>query len=605
MDTRAFRAESQDGMDGQVHAGGDALSATPVQLALDLPSGYVAPDDENNQGRSPVSHAKQLGAYYTDEAVAAFLVAWAARSGSEVCSFLDPSCGDGAFLRAACRELRQAGRLESGSVCGVDVDPQAIAKARAALSREVGGESCRLIERDFFDLEDHALHVDAVVGNPPFVRFHRFAGDQRQRALACAARQGIQLSGLSSSWAPFVIHSVSMVRPGGRLAMVLPIELTYAVYATPVLSFLLGAFAEVSIVTFRSPLFADLNEATLLLLARDRGSGPGALTSLDLQEATDLGGVCWDDRGALVGAAVLDAGRLSRGEQRLSAQFLPASAAALWERVSADPRLARLGGLADVGIGYVTGANDFFHLSERETAQWSMPRDFLARAVVRSRALRGLSFTAADWQAGLDSGVTSNLLHVNGALELPRAVTAYLRHGETTGVSAGYKCRHRRPWYAVPQVASPDAFLTYMSHAVPRVVANPCGAVAPNTLHCVHLREGSGLDGAQLALLWCNSLTLLSCELEGHALGGGMLKLEPTEARRVLLPPLPAGWRTSDFQGLFAELNELSRAGRHDEVVDRVDREVLGDGLGLDSGDWAVLREATRLLRARRLRKTG
>ncbi len=603
MDTCAFRVRQHDGTSGRSHGASAAPPAAPVQLALDLPPGYVEPDVHNRQGQRPVSHAKQLGAYYTDEAVAAFLVAWAARSGSEVCSFLDPSCGDGAFLRAACRELRRSGRLATGSVCGVDVDPQAIAKARAALSHEVGAESCRLIERDFFDVDDHALQVDAVVGNPPFVRFHRFAGDQRQRALACASRQGIRLSGLSSSWAPFVIHSVSMVRPGGRLAMVLPAELTYAVYAAPVLSFLLGAFAEVSIVTFRSPLFADLNEATLLLLARDRGCGPGVLTSLDLQDATDLGGVRWDGRGALVGAAALDAGRLSRGEQRLSTQFLPASAAALWERVSADTRLARLGGLADVGIGYVTGANEFFHMSEGEVAQWSMPPQFLARAVVRSRALRGLSFTTADWQAGLDSGVTSNLLHVNGALELPRAVTAYLRHGETTGISAGYKCRHRRPWYAVPQVTSPDAFLTYMSHAVPRVVANPCGSVAPNTLHCVHLREGSGLDGAQLALLWCNSLTLLSCELEGHALGGGMLKLEPNEARRVLLPPLPAGWRTAGFQSAFAELDELSRAGRHDEVIDRVDREVLGDGLGLDSGDWTVLREATRLLRARRLRK--
>ena len=28
----------------------------------------------------------------------------------------------------------------------------------------------------------------------------------------------------------------------------------------------------------------------------------------------------------------------------------------------------------------------------------------------------------------------------------------------------------------------------------------------------------------------------LSCELEGHPLGGGMLKLEPREATRILFP---------------------------------------------------------------------
>ncbi|MYA18079.1 MAG: hypothetical protein F4Z28_15645 [Gammaproteobacteria bacterium] len=36
---------------------------------------------------------------------------------------------------------------------------------------------------------------------------------------------------------------------------------------------------------------------------------------------------------------------------------------------------------------------------------------------------------------------------------------------------------------------------------------------------------------------WRNALTTLSCELEGHALGGGVLKIEPAEARRVLLAP--------------------------------------------------------------------
>jgi adenine-specific DNA-methyltransferase len=34
----------------------------------------------------------------------------------------------------------------------------------------------------------------------------------------------------------------------------------------------------------------------------------------------------------------------------------------------------------------------------------------------------------------------------------------------------------------------------------------------------------------------------LSCKLEGHPLGGGMLKLEPREAAQVLLPPSFLTW---------------------------------------------------------------
>jgi hypothetical protein len=32
------------------------------------------------------------------------------------------------------------------------------------------------------------------------------------------------------------------------------------------------------------------------------------------------------------------------------------------------------------------------------------------------------------------------------------------------------------------------------------------------------------------------TFTQLSCELEGHALGGGMLKVEPKEAAQIVLP---------------------------------------------------------------------
>jgi hypothetical protein len=40
---------------------------------------------------------------------------------------------------------------------------------------------------------------------------------------------------------------------------------------------------------------------------------------------------------------------------------------------------------------------------------------------------------------------------------------------------------------------------------------------------------------AELQRLWDRPLTRLSCEIEGHPLGGGMLKLEPREAGRVVI----------------------------------------------------------------------
>ena len=164
-----------------------------------------------------------------------------------------------------------------------------------------------------------------------------------------------------------------------------------------------------------------------------------------------------------------------------------------------------------------------------------------------------------------------------------------------------YKCRVRKPWYSVPQVYESEAFLTYMSGTDPKLVANDASAVAPNTLHIVQLRLGSRLGIAGLVAAWLTSLTALSCELEGHSLGGGMLKLEPGEARKVAI-----AFPRTVAQGLgelCCELDGLLRAGRAEAARERADAVVLQRGLGLSKTDVRALRDGWCLLRARRLNR--
>jgi hypothetical protein len=87
----------------------------------------------------------------------------------------------------------------------------------------------------------------------------------------------------------------------------------------------------------------------------------------------------------------------------------------------------------------------------------------------------------------------------------------------------------------VPDVTTPDAFLSIMSNRMPRLVANSGQAVCTNSVHAVRFNKGI----APLPFIhgWNSELTRLSCEVEGHALGGGLLKLEPAEARRVVIAP--------------------------------------------------------------------
>jgi adenine-specific DNA methylase len=553
----------------------------------------------------PTSHpeesendAKTLGAFYTDAQIADFLAWWAIRSASD--TVLDPCFGGGVFLRSACKRLVELRGQPESQAFGVEIAPEVHQLIRDKLTEEYGLNGRNLRLADFFSIEPtDEKQVDAVIGNPPFIRYQRFTGDARKLGLACSLAQGVRLPELCSSWAPFIVHCVAMLRPGGRLAMILPMEVGHAKYARPVLEHIRRSFGIATFLTFRKKLFPELSEDTLLLLADEKGASSSKFLSRDLAHPGQLSAIRETDQWTLSGTREIDAAQIASGESRLIEHFIPPKARDLYRELKASTKAQRLGTLANVGIGYVTGANDFFHLDPDEARQRRIPEEFLKPAIRRGRALSGLRFTPEDWRRAVQTKEAGYLLHISKDSRLPKSVRDYLDQGEAKGIEKAYKCRTRSPWYSVPHVYRPDAFLTYMSGLTPRLVANDAGAFAPNSLHVLRLHAGPELTSDFVAALWQTSLTRLSVEIEGHALGGGMLKLEPTEAENVLVAN-PDTSQASDLTGLAEELDEAVRKDGEEAAQERADSVILREMLGLTSTDCELLRSAANTLRARR-----
>ena len=112
----------------------------------------------------------------------------------------------------------------------------------------------------------------------------------------------------------------------------------------------------------------------------------------------------------------------------------------------------------------------------------------------------------------------------------------------------------RDPWYSVPDVQVPDFFLSYMSGLEPSLVRNDAGCTCTNSVHSVRLKTPRA---ARHLTRWRSAVAQLSCELEGHPLGGGMLKLEPREAAAIILPDSTATKRAEN-----AAINEAIRTMR-------------------------------------------
>lgn len=548
---------------------------------------------------------KNRGAYYTARQIADSLARWAIRDGGD--RILDPSSGEGVFLAAAAQRIQALGG-SGDQVFGIEVDRTAHAASRARAA-DAGIPSANVARGDFF-VRPGRPDVDAVLGNPPYIRFQRFKGRPRERAEARAAEAGFDLSPLSSSWAPFVVHGAAFLRPGGRMALIVPREIAQANYGRDVLAHLAQTFGRVTLVACDERLFPGLDQDTLLLLARDHGAGLRDLRFAQAATVADLAAV--ESR-----AAQIDLEALLAGTQ-LRFWGLPSATRGAYRSLVEHPQVRPLAELATVSSGYVTGANDFFHLPPEQAEALGIPRAALVPAVFRAAALSGPHFEPADWADGAAHGAAGYLFRPSG--EPSGAVAAYLAVGRERGVHQTYKARHRADWFRVPRVARPDLLLAAMTADAHVLAVNRAGVAAANTLHAVDLRAvdlrtvdscaANGHDreydrswrAEALALTWLTSAAQLSRELEGRVLGGGMLKLEPGEAGRLHVP-WPSGLDPRQEPARTAEIVSLLRARNLDAARHQADAWILGRVLGFSSAEIDALATAAEALRAQRRRR--
>jgi adenine-specific DNA-methyltransferase len=452
--------------------------------------------------------SKKRGAYYTPEAVARALVAWAAPSQSD--RLIDPACGDGIFIAA-----------HTNSV-GVEQFSPAAAVARQKAPGAI------VHEADFFAwaAETHE-RFDAAVGNPPFIRYQLFSGEQRRKALAWCKAQGANFSGLTSSWAPFIVAASALLHRGGRIAFVVPAEIGHAPYARPLLDYLVGHFTWVQIISIREKLFPDLSEDCWLLYCEGFGGVSGGIAFTKLQQFEFASIPPTDGEWVSIRDWKLAFGG------RLRPFLLNRTIREFYSGIAADRKTISLSQLAKVGIGYVSGDNDFFHLRPSQALELGIQREFLVPTVRNVKAVTGGEVTKKSVQLWEKEDQQYLLLRIRKDVSLSREVKRYLESEKGHVVRQGYKCRTREPWYSVPDVQIPDFFLSYMSGDRASLIRNNAACTAPNTLHVMQAKNKQ--SAAAIKHCWNAPLTQLSCEIEGHPLGGGMLKLEVKEAERVLL----------------------------------------------------------------------
>lgn len=450
-----------------------------------------------------IAHIPHSGTVYTPERLAR---AMARAIGDEAhAAWLDPCVGHGAFPRA----LSELG-VPRARITALDLDPrQADADGLARLVRGT----------DFVDWSEHTrLRFDRVILNPPYVPLARLTATLRAAALRTKLPTEDDLQLKANYWSAFLLACLRVLAPGGRLAAVLPAAWDYARYAEPFRRHFPALFGTFHVYRSRAPLFGEVQEGSVVLIAHDYGAARGTNYRTEARSGDELLGK-------------LEATSGKRGNVVVRVAFAAPGTVA---------KTRRLEEVMTVRLGGVTGDAHFFLLTESERRDLALPLSAVRPALTRARHLVAPMMDVLAWSSQRDSGQRVWLFYPSAAALRDTHVRKYLRLALEDGGCdrTAFKVSSRSPWHRTPLPPRIDGFMSGMSRRGPFLVLRTMARLtATNTLYVVRFREHTTIkQRAAWGLALLSSPVKRQIEARGRLYADGLTKVEPGDLLSLEVP---------------------------------------------------------------------
>ena len=532
------------------------------------------------------SQQKLRGGYYTPYRLAVYITRWIQEKNPK--NILEPSCGDGVFAEAI-------GRVGfSGELCftGFEILAEEALQARKKCEA-IAKLSATIYSKDFLSWAINEMaagrsNYDAAVGNPPFIRYQYLPKDAQEKAETIFRLLHLPFTKHTNAWVPFVLASIALLKPGGRLGMILPAEIIHVMHSQSLRTYLGSVCSRLLIIDPDEIWFEETLQGAVILLAEkkemrsDCGEGVGIVKVSGESFLDGSPSDLFNDTARLNGKTI---------EGKWTRALLTTAERELLDRVTEHPEVHRLDQVAQVDVGLVTGANKFF-LVNNETVARNGLHAYAHPMFGRSEHCPGVIYDERQHRDNAHVGNPTNFIWLkeNGSKFTPDVLN-YIRQGVAEGLHTRYKCRVREPWFVVPSVYATEIAMLKRAHDIPRLIHNRLRAYTTDTAY----RIRTDANPQKLVYCFLNSLTALSAELEGRYYGGGVLELVPSEIERLVVP-LPRSVRPQ-LRKLDISVRALNAAA----VLEHQDKKALG-ALGLSKGEQSQLLAAWLRLKNRRQR---
>ena len=521
---------------------------------------------------------KKYGVFYTPPEIAQVLSNWSIRKDTDL--ILEPSFGGCHFLSAA---INRFDNLKSAApkrqLFGCDVDPKAFTYLDNLLGSGANGN---FVQNDFLKLtlDNFGINggVDAVIGNPPYVSHHNLLDGQYEIAQKTLEKYGFTLKGKASLWAYFVLHSMSFMKNGGRMAWVLPSSFLYTDYAEQVKNIIKHHFSKSLIIQIGERLFLSegTEEISVVVICDDFNKNDihnGSMDIIFVEEAQDIENtiINWESRKTRINSYKANATLSMLSEETLYS----------YNTLSARSNTKDMGDFFDIQIGIVSGANKFFIISDKIAQTKNLPKDSLVPILTKFRYIKGLTLTLEDFKRQKKKNKSYLLVDTTSTETISGSLKEYLESFPEDKIKKITTFQRRmksgKPWHQFNDNRIPDAFFPYMLKDGPYIVLNQAKVNSTNSVHRLYLKQAiSKAELKSIAISLLSIFSQLSAEIEGRAYGAGVLKHEPSETSRIKFL-MPSGFSRKEVNNIFDMVNELIYFGEYDKAQTVANNFVMKD----------------------------
>lgn len=532
------------------------------------------------------SAQKLRGGYYTPQVLAEYICKWAVRK-DRPCRVLEPSCGDGVFIDA----LKGQENSDVDFV-GIEIDGAEATKAKQALIQSTIKGKIEVSDFLIWFLNNRmGENFDAVVGNPPFIRYQYMPTSMQNLAEEIFTDTGLRFTKHANAWVPFVIASIELLVPGGRLGMIIPSEIFNVIYAQGLRTYLGKTCSEITIIDPEDLWFDNLLQGVVILFAEKKTDQMEVTKGLGVVRTKGFD-FCKKDPSSIMNHVQRINGYTIKG--KWTKAFLSEEELTVLKHASELENVKQFGEIASADVGIVTGANSFFLVDEKTVQEYDLMK-YAFPMFGRSSQCPGVMFTKSVHKENAENGLPCYFIWITDPLDcLNEKQKAYIALGKQQKLDKRYKCRIREPWYTVPSVYATEIGMLKRSNDLPRLIYNSAKAFTTDTAYRIRT---SVRNPKEFVFSFVNSLTALSAELEGRSYGGGVLELVPSEIEHLLVP-------LTNITGFDLDKLDSQIRSKHPEIyLPEQDRIVLGN-IGLSEKEQDILRGAWLKLRNRRQRKS-